>query len=395
MNGLRVRASTWSWLLVLPLLGVACAEQPKLLVVGLVGATWKVIDPLMEAGHLPAIHALVRKGVRGEFSCVPAAPAFPCFAPPVWGALATGQPADVHGLDSPYQPQYDRTSPAIWSLLAEHGGSSVVISWFNTWPPDSAAGIQIPPPALSYAAREIYDTWPESQHPGLEDRDHHTSPGWLARTLTVGLDVDGRPPTPGALAADRVAMHNARRIGAWTSRLDAPELTMLVLHGIDIAEHASWGTIQSATGAPIDEATLRAQADAWTGPINGSQGEVALTPASQYLEADRFLAELLETVKYQTVVVLSASGMSRVHDGILTGQHGPSVPEAHFGILIMRGPGIRRGARLENASIFDVAPTLAHLLDLPVADDLPGHVLEEAFLEEELELRPVRSTESW
>ena len=44
----------------------------------------------------------------------------------------------------------------------------------------------------------------------------------------------------------------------------------------------------------------------------------------------------------------------------------------------MQGPGIRAGQRLEGATIYDIMPTLAALLDLPVARDLPGHVLETA-----------------
>jgi arylsulfatase A-like enzyme len=45
------------------------------------------------------------------------------------------------------------------------------------------------------------------------------------------------------------------------------------------------------------------------------------------------------------------------------------------GIILARGPLIRRGVRLESASLLDVAPTVLHMLGLPVAADMDGHVL--------------------
>ncbi len=47
------------------------------------------------------------------------------------------------------------------------------------------------------------------------------------------------------------------------------------------------------------------------------------------------------------------------------------------GILIVAGPGIRAGARIEGARIYDIAPTVLHLLGLPVPLDMDGRVLLE------------------
>jgi predicted AlkP superfamily phosphohydrolase/phosphomutase len=50
------------------------------------------------------------------------------------------------------------------------------------------------------------------------------------------------------------------------------------------------------------------------------------------------------------------------------------------GVLCLTGPGVfRAGARLEGASVMDVAPTLFHSAGLPVPCDMDGRVLEEAF----------------
>jgi arylsulfatase A-like enzyme len=75
-----------------------------------------------------------------------------------------------------------------------------------------------------------------------------------------------------------------------------------------------------------------------------------------------------------TLVVMSDHGFESKLDDGEEGIHDSAPP----GILVLQGPGIRAGQRLEGATIYDIMPTLAVLLDLPVARDLPGHVLETA-----------------
>jgi predicted AlkP superfamily phosphohydrolase/phosphomutase len=63
------------------------------------------------------------------------------------------------------------------------------------------------------------------------------------------------------------------------------------------------------------------------------------------------------------------------------------------GILLMRGEGIKAGARLEGAGLIDVAPTILHHLGEPVPSDADGKVLMGAFTSEEA-ARPVRIAEA-
>ncbi|RME85749.1 MAG: hypothetical protein D6775_01985 [Caldilineae bacterium] len=56
------------------------------------------------------------------------------------------------------------------------------------------------------------------------------------------------------------------------------------------------------------------------------------------------------------------------------------------GVLIAAGPGIRSGTQIEGAHIYDIAPTVLHLLGLPVPLDMDGRVLLE-FQENPQEVR--------
>jgi predicted AlkP superfamily phosphohydrolase/phosphomutase len=78
-------------------------------------------------------------------------------------------------------------------------------------------------------------------------------------------------------------------------------------------------------------------------------------------------------------------------------EHGPSEGSewggTHrlHGILIARGPVLKNGAELEKARLIDFAPTLLHLLGVPVPEDMDGKVLASAFQPEFLAAHPVRA----
>jgi len=62
--------------------------------------------------------------------------------------------------------------------------------------------------------------------------------------------------------------------------------------------------------------------------------------------------------------------------GLPRGIHTDAPP----GIIAVIGPGIRPGYRVQNAHVYDCAPTFLYSLGLPVARDLDGKILQEIFL---------------
>lgn len=60
------------------------------------------------------------------------------------------------------------------------------------------------------------------------------------------------------------------------------------------------------------------------------------------------------------------------------------------GVLLMKGPGIKRGMHLKNANIMDLAPTILHVLGLPIPTDMDGRVLDEALTPSHLRSNPIR-----
>ncbi len=67
-----------------------------------------------------------------------------------------------------------------------------------------------------------------------------------------------------------------------------------------------------------------------------------------------------------------AGGQHVVPTGWKSGEHDLD------GILVAHGPGVPAGRRLENAHLIDIAPTVLHLSDVPIPDDMDGVSLAEA-----------------
>lgn len=64
--------------------------------------------------------------------------------------------------------------------------------------------------------------------------------------------------------------------------------------------------------------------------------------------------------------------------------------EGPDGILLVHGPGVAPGGRLEDAGLLDVLPTALYMLGAPVGDELKGQLLRRLFTQDYLESHPVQ-----
>jgi predicted AlkP superfamily phosphohydrolase/phosphomutase len=73
----------------------------------------------------------------------------------------------------------------------------------------------------------------------------------------------------------------------------------------------------------------------------------------------------------------------------------PGIHDLEDGVIILAGNHVQRGVQLKGATIRDITPTLLHLLGLPVARDMDGKVLLEAFDPDFVQAHPVRWVDSY
>jgi len=107
---------------------------------------------------------------------------------------------------------------------------------------------------------------------------------------------------------------------------------------------------------------------------------------------DGFLTRLLAEAGPDTVVIVASDhghSPTIVHSLYTQHRHGPP------GILLMRGGPVKRGLAVEDASIYDLYPTVLYLLGLPVPQDAAGKVLTGALDPGFVRLHPIRSVPTY
>jgi tetratricopeptide (TPR) repeat protein len=117
----------------------------RVLLVGLDAADWAAIDPLVAAGRLPTFARLRAAGHAATLVATP-----PLLSPIIWTTIATGRPADEHGVldfmvDLPGGGQgpvgsIHRKTAALWTLFSSRGRSVAVVGWWATWPAEDVRG---------------------------------------------------------------------------------------------------------------------------------------------------------------------------------------------------------------------------------------------------------------
>ncbi|MBI4949063.1 MAG: alkaline phosphatase family protein [Deltaproteobacteria bacterium] len=121
----------------------------KVIVVGIDGATFDIIDELCAKGRLPNIAEIMRKGVSGRLKST-----IPMISATAWTSFSTGMNPGRHGIYdfvNKVKNEYrfsvtsamDRKSKPLWVLASEAGKKVCVVGCTLTYPPDEVNGCMI------------------------------------------------------------------------------------------------------------------------------------------------------------------------------------------------------------------------------------------------------------
>jgi len=401
----------------LPLVGIIVgivlwsnrSPHPRLLLVGIDGADWAVIDRLRTEGRLPNLDGLIRDGTSGPLRSME-----PLLSPVIWTTIATGHTADRHGVtwfmvDNPNTggrmpiTSSTRRVKAFWNLLDEAELRTGVIGWWATWPAEQIDGF-IVSDFLAYHGFGV------SGHKVDTDVGRTHPPELLA-------EIDPLLPRPEAIGDDDLARF-----------VDLPpdELAELTARPFEFAEPihhlrnilataSAWSAVATSQAEHLPTEVLAVyfeaidstshlfmrHADPPLAGIDAAERERFRRAVDEmYVYQDELIGRLLSRVDDRTTVMIVSD------HGFKTGADRPlqaatiDVPTAHLwhtldGILIARGPHVKRGARIDGAGIADITPTLLHALGLPRGDDMAGHVLHDLFETDWMNRHPVATIPSW
>jgi len=263
------------------------------LVLGLDGASWDVIDPLIEAGRLPHLAAWRARGVAARL-----ASSVPPMSFPAWSSFATGLGPGRHGLfdftqklPGEYRLRFtnasDRCGASIFARASRAGRRVLALGMPASYPPEPLAGLLVAgfdapvstgthersasDPALYRAVAARTGAW---MRPDLDEAA--LGEGWHERAITFLLERIARKRDFAleALAQLRAAAGGAR-----------PSLACIIFSESDTVAHHYWR--DHDPGSPRHDASASATRrgavtavyealDAACGELRAAYGEDAL-----------------------------------------------------------------------------------------------------------------------
>ncbi len=389
-------------------------RRPGILLIGIDGADWDVLDPLIEKGRLPNLAQLKREGVSGPLMTLRDIP----LSPVIWTSIATGKGPDQHGItwflvDTPDGQRipvrsYNRKVQALWNILAEHERRPAFVGWWATAPAEDVGEGVIASDALGFhgfgrTGQGLPDE--EKVHPSelyaelsvLVPPVQQIDYSYGKRFFHLSADEYYRAafsPSRASRLDPNNPIHLFQEYTATTlgytaiarRLLEARELDLL---GVYYESSDSMSHLFMKYAPPRQE---------WIEPAEYERFKDVVD--EYYVIIDEQVGALLADVPADWGVIVVSDhgfriGASRPKSVATVDMQGAHLDHEPEGIFVARGPHFRRGASLEGASVLDVTPTLLHALDLPVARDMAGRVLADLFAEGELEARPIRYVESY
>lgn len=351
---------------------------PRILIIGIDGASPRITLPMLEAGKLPHLAQLADDGVSGPLRSV-----LPLYSPRIWNTIASGRTANDHGILAFVKPggedrkelylSVDRRTPALWNILSSAGRSVGVVNWWTTYPPEKINGVMVSdhffpeqismlkktfkaqdpsdgalvhPESWAPRAREaLADPLPLTEFENFFESDE-TMPRWVSR------------PT---LSQQYITDQEITRVALKLQADHHPDVLMVFLPGIDRVSHWLWGNLEPSNLYPPG---------LQPGPEAKSAGAALLR--RYYAYTDALIGLLVADYEPEDFVfVLSDHGFEAgVSLMLLTGKH--DTPAALDGVLFARGQGIPRGMPAGPVNVYQFAPSVLALAGLPVADDMLG-----------------------
>lgn len=289
---------------------VALTPTPRLdsvqvLVLGVDGATFDVIDPLVERGELPAFERLGREGSRARLRATD-----PLFSPLLWTTMATGKPPEEHGVMGFHVQSHFARVPRFWDIAEREGKRVGIYKWLVTWPPREVEGFMVP----AWLAPEP-DTWPtrlswikELELANRLKRKSKQATRATTELLVAGLEgglrfstlveaaswklreTVSRPDEPTRrVALERMRVHIDRDAFVHAAWRERPELATLTLYATDALGHTFWRAFEPGAFADVDPAEV------------ARFGQVV---PDAYRQADAVLGELLSALPDNAMLLL-------------------------------------------------------------------------------------------
>ena len=361
-------------------------RKPKVLLIGWDGADWEHINPLMDAGLLPTLSSFVDQGTIANLATLQ-----PVLSPMLWNSVATGKFADKHGIYGFVEPDNrtgaarpfssaSRKTKALWNIFSQSGIRSNVINWWASHPAEKINGAIVSNlfGGVKFVPNQGWSIAPGTVHPAQraeewaklkmfwhELSEEHILP-FVPNAASIDQEKDKRLISFARVFSEMMTTHSVA-----TEVMEAEPWDFMAIYYTAI-DHFAHGFM------PYHPPQMPYVTDEDFEMYKG-----VMTAAYRF--HDMMLERLLQLSGDDTTVVICSdhgfqSGEFRPH-GMPREPMGPVVWHRQYGMLAVKGPGIKKDERIYGASLIDIGPTILSLYGLPIGEDMDGRPLVEIFEE--------------
>ena len=219
-------------------------RSSRVMVIGLDGAAFRIIHPLLEQGLLPNMGAILQEGAHGTLLSVPN-----CNSGPAWTSMITGVNPGKHGVfhlvtrvpgTSLLRPTHagDRRCPPLWRWIGEAGGRVIMMNLPVTYPAERVNGVLIsgsdtPGPRSNRMAHP----------PGVMETIRREVGPYLIGPRIQGMALRGRVRAAWERLRKVIRCHE--RTILHLMKTEPWDLAWVVFTAIDAAQHYFWGHWES------------------------------------------------------------------------------------------------------------------------------------------------------
>jgi predicted AlkP superfamily phosphohydrolase/phosphomutase len=385
--------------------GGAHAEKPVVVILGIDGADWQLIDPLIRKGRLPLFKKLKEQSAWGYLHT-----STPAKSPIIWTSIATGKTQAKHGIDD-FRPKHkdkngkrlpylstDIREATLWDILDTKSLRSVLVNWFLSYPPQPLNGLNV----SDYFRMRAFQ--PRNSKQGVLNDTVY--PPARAAEFEKFIDGDygkvlkdtGLPDFPRLFdeqGSGRNYSNHAifkkypefvlqenlvQKVAVDLFRTEKFNFFAVYFKMADIVQHFAYDCF-------IDDAykkkLLSSFADTASADreLKEAYEKVADILCPVYQNIEKIIKEYLGSEKFKNAyfMIVSDHGFYFfVRNQTIYYNHVNGLEKAPNGILLIKGPKVKPG-KIRLAKIYDIAPTVLYLLNLPLDRRMEGLPLMRAF----------------